>query len=208
MSGHIPAVILAGGRSQRMGGGDKCLLPLGDTTILAHVVAALRPQTSAILLNSNSDPQVFSTTGLQVRADALPGRLGPLAGIHTAMLWAQEIGAAVVLTVPADTPFLPNDLVARLVTASAGGHIAIAANGSGLHPTAGLWPSNLAAVLRRDLEGGVRRVRAWLDLMSFKTALFEPAGTDPFWNINTPEDWVTANNLRSLVISKSMPEIH
>jgi molybdopterin-guanine dinucleotide biosynthesis protein A len=208
MSGHVPAVILAGGRSQRMGGGDKCLLPLGDTTILAHVVAALRPQTSAILLNSNSDPQLFAATGLEVRADALPGRLGPLAGIHTAMLWAQEIGAPSVLTVPADTPFLPHDLVARLVMAGAGGHIAIAAHGSDLHPTVGLWPSNLAAVLRRDLEGGVRRVRAWLDLMSFKAALFEPAEPDPFWNVNTPDEWAKTSSLLRVVVPKPRQETH
>ncbi len=188
----VPAAILAGGRSLRMGGGDKCLLRLGDTTILAHVVARLRPQTGAILLNSNSDPQLFSEAGLPVRADALPGGLGPLAGIHTAMLWAEEIGAASVLTVPADTPFLPCELVARLAAASAGGRIAIAASGGNMHPTIGLWPSALAATLRRDLTRGIRRVRTWLDQMPFKVAVFEPAATDPFWNINTPEDWQQA----------------
>src|SRR5262249_50765233 len=69
----IPAVILAGGRSTRLGGGDKCLLPLRGATILSHIIAALAPQTGVILINSNSDPKLFAQTGLAVHADAVPG---------------------------------------------------------------------------------------------------------------------------------------
>lgn len=189
MSDTAPAAILAGGRSLRMGGGDKCMLMLGASTILAHVIANLRRQTGTILLNSNSDAELFSEMGLTVRADALPGHLGPLAGIHTAMLWAQEIGATSVLTVPADTPFLPPDLMARLIKAGAGRHIAIATCGEDVHPTIGLWPVALAGRLHRDLTRGIRRLRTWLDQMSFKAAAFERGERDPFWNINTPKDW-------------------
>jgi molybdopterin-guanine dinucleotide biosynthesis protein A len=207
MSDIAPAAILAGGRSLRMGGGDKCMLMLGGTTILAHVIANLRSQTGTILLNSNSDASLFSKMGLTVRADALPGRLGPLVGILTAMLWAQEIGATSVLTVPADTPFLPPDLMARLVTAGAGSHIAIAVYGEDVHPTIGLWPVALASQLHRDLTAGMRRVRTRLDQMSFKIAAFEQGERDPFWNINTPEDWeqvcqITANSQATFVLPR------
>jgi molybdenum cofactor guanylyltransferase len=184
----IPGVILAGGRSQRLGGGDKCLLPLGDATILAHVVAALRPQTSALLINSNSAPALFQDTGLEVRADILPGRLGPLAGIHTAMLWAREMGADAVLTVPADTPFLPREFVTRLNAARDVGQTAIAASGGELHPVIGVWPSALAEQLQDHLANGTYRVRAWLGRISFRTVEFEAGSIDPFWNINTPDD--------------------
>jgi len=184
----IAGVILAGGRSRRLGGGDKCLLPFGDGTILAAVITALRPQTSALLINSNSDPALFLDTGLQVRADKLPGRLGPLAGIHTALLWAREIGADAVLTAPADTPFLPSDLVARLADAYDAGHAAIAASDSNLHPVIGLWPSALAEPLQDALADGIYRVRAWLDRISYKIVTFEAGAIDPFWNINTPEE--------------------
>ena len=54
-----PAVILAGGRSSRMGGGDKCLLPLGSKPMIAHVLEAIAPQTADILINTNSDPGPF-----------------------------------------------------------------------------------------------------------------------------------------------------
>lgn len=184
----IAGVILAGGRSRRLGGGDKCLLPLGDGTILSHVITHLRPQTDALLINSNSDAALFGSSGLEVRADVLPGRLGPLAGIHTAMLWAQEMAADAVLTVPADTPFLPDDLVARLAVAREPGGACIAASGGELHPVIGLWPAALAERLEAYLAGAEYRVRAWLGLISFKTIDFDMGTIDPFWNINTPDD--------------------
>lgn len=184
----IPGVILAGGRSQRLGGGDKCLLPLGDASILAYVIGALKHQTSALAINSNSAPALFQHTGLEVRADALPGRLGPLAGIHTAMLWAREIGADTVLTVPADTPFLPRDLVARLDAGREAEQAAIAVSGAEMHPVVGLWPSALAEQLQDYLAEGVYRVRAWLGQIAFRNVEFEAGAIDPFWNINTPDD--------------------
>ena len=184
----IPGVILAGGRSRRLGGGDKCLLPLGDATILAHVITALRPQTSKLLINSNSEAAVFEHTGLETRADILPGRLGPLAGIHTAMLWAREIGADAVLTVPADTPFLPPDLTARLNAAREASQAVIAASDGELHPVIGIWPSALAEQLEDHLANGTYRVRTWLGQISFKTVEFGTGAIDPFWNINTPDD--------------------
>jgi molybdopterin-guanine dinucleotide biosynthesis protein A len=184
----IPGVILAGGASRRLGGGDKCLLPLGGGSILTHVITALRPQTSALLINSNSDPALFHETRLPVRADALPGRLGPLAGIHTAMLWARETGADAVLTTPADTPFLPADLVARLDAGREPHQAAFALSGAELHPVVGIWPSALAEQLQDHLANGVYRVRSWLGQISFRTVEFASSGMDPFWNINTPAD--------------------
>ncbi|WP_297489892.1 molybdenum cofactor guanylyltransferase MobA [Acidocella sp.] len=183
-----PGVILAGGQSRRLGGGDKTLLPLGGMAILEHVIRAVRPQTSALLINSNSDPALFAHTGLQLRADTVPGRPGPLAGILTAMLWARENYAAAVLTVPADTPFLPADLVARLAAAFRPDCAAIAASGGRLHPIIGLWPCTQAKALQEHLAQGRYRARAWLDHIGFTEVAFVAGAVDPFWNINTPEE--------------------
>lgn len=191
MSHRLSAVILAGGRSSRMGGGDKCLLPFGDGTILSQIVAVLRPQVSEIMINSNSDPRLFATIGLDVRPDAVPGRLGPLAGILTAMEWARESDHAYVLTASSDTPLLPHDLVSKLRLVSDGRCVVAASQGM-LHPTIGLWPTALAGLLQRDLESGARSVRAWLNQVSFAQATFAFAGRDSFLNINTPEEWAAA----------------
>lgn len=74
-------VVLAGGKSSRMGGGDKALLQLGGRPLLDHVLERLRPQVAEIVLNAN-DPGRFAAFGLPVVADRLAGQMGPLAGIH------------------------------------------------------------------------------------------------------------------------------
>ena len=82
---EVAGVLLAGGLSRRMGGGDKALRTLGGKTILERVIARARPQVSALLLNANGDPARFASYGLPVRADLVEGHAGPLAGILTGM---------------------------------------------------------------------------------------------------------------------------
>jgi molybdopterin-guanine dinucleotide biosynthesis protein A len=182
----IPAVILAGGLSRRMGAGDKCLLPLGAGTVLDPVLAGLRPQAGPLMLNANGDPARFARFALPVCADSVPGFLGPLAGILTAMRWAAGIGAAEVATVAADMPFLPKDLIARLKDA-AGGGIAIAESGGRAHPLAGVWPVTLADRLEQDLGDGQRRVLGWLAAVEFRSVSF--AHAENFRNLNAIADW-------------------
>lgn len=107
-------VILAGGRATRMGGGDKGLLPLGEGRLIDHVLERLGGQVSGIALNANGDPARFSDLGLPVIPDTLPDYPGPLAGVLAGLDWAAEAGTETIVTVAADTPFFPRDLVATL----------------------------------------------------------------------------------------------
>ena len=95
-------VILAGGQARRMGGGDKGLLPLGSTTILAHVIARLQPQVSEIVLNANGDPARFAGLGLPVVADTIPGFAGPLAGVLAGLDHAATRGFDQIVTAAAE----------------------------------------------------------------------------------------------------------
>ena len=104
-------VILAGGLASRMGGGDKGLLQLGNKTLLEHVVERLAPQVTNIVLNANGDPARFLTKSMPVIADSIGGYVGPLAGVLAGLDWAANIGADSVVTVAADTPFFPRNLV-------------------------------------------------------------------------------------------------
>ena len=56
----IAGVILAGGLARRMGGGDKALLQLGGETLLARVIARLRPQVGEMVLNATSTLSAMS----------------------------------------------------------------------------------------------------------------------------------------------------
>ncbi|MEM9973082.1 MAG: molybdenum cofactor guanylyltransferase MobA [Pseudomonadota bacterium] len=194
-----PCVILAGGKARRMGGGDKGLLELAGQTLIERVIARLTPQCGAIAINANGDPARFAHLGLPVLPDSVPGHLGPLAGVLAGLDWAAECGAQTIVTAAADTPFLPGDLAARLLTAAeAGAHpLALAATEEEgrvvRHPTFGLWPTALREDLRNSLQDGTRKVVEWADRHRAAIALF--GGSDaPFFNVNTPEDLATARD--------------
>lgn len=190
-------VVLAGGQSRRMGGGDKSLLDLGGAAMLARVVAAFEPQVDRLVINANGDPARFIGFGLPVVADTVDGFVGPLAGVLAGLRWtARHVPTAShIVTVSADAPFLPSDLVARL--AAAVGHrpdaIAIARSRGELHPVIGLWPVHLADDLEQALRAGVRKVLAWTDRHGTIGVDFDPLQVggeqiDPFFNANTPAE--------------------
>jgi molybdopterin-guanine dinucleotide biosynthesis protein A len=188
-------IILAGGLSRRMGGGDKTLRLLAGRPILQHVIDRLAPQVELLAINANGDPARFGPFGLPIVPDSVPGHVGPLAGVLAGLDWAEAAGQGEVVTVPSDAPFLPDDLADRLTAARAatGARIAIAASGGRRHFVIGLWPHAIADVLRAALvESGLRRVGAFVE--SLEPAVVEFAGhpLDPFHNINTEADLADA----------------
>jgi molybdopterin-guanine dinucleotide biosynthesis protein A len=192
----IPAVILAGGRATRMGGGDKGVKPLAGRPILAHVIERLRPQVGPIALNANGDTTRFREFGLAVVRDTVSGLPGPLAGILAGMEWAAQIGNAdYVISVAGDTPFLPADLVEKLEAATGtGDRIVLASSAGRTHPVFGLWPLALRDDLARFLsEGKSFKVATFAERHDHATVDF-PLATgggrtiDPFFNVNTPDD--------------------
>ncbi|MCC5966475.1 MAG: molybdenum cofactor guanylyltransferase MobA [Natronohydrobacter sp.] len=192
-------VILAGGQATRMGGGDKGLREVAGNPLLDHVIARLAPQVGGIVLNANGDPSRFAKYRLPVVADSLPDWPGPLAGVLAGMDWAAAQGADSVVSVAADTPFFPQDLVAQLQAAAGPSGLALAATREGdklwRHPTFGLWRVALRDDLRAALLGGLRKVVLWTDQHGAGTAEFGTDPFDPFFNINTPEDIAVAEKI-------------
>lgn len=199
MSG-LAAAILCGGRSSRMGGGEKPLLELAGQPILAHVIDRLRGSAEALAINANGDPAHYAAFGLPVIADATQDYDGPLAGILAGLEWAHASGASRLVTAAGDTPFFPADLVARLRAAADEATIAVAASESGVHPTFAVWPVKLRAELKRQLAAGTRKVTAFIAQHPSVAVHFEPIRLegrefDPFFNINTPDDLAQARRL-------------
>ena len=149
----VVVVVLAGGRSRRMGGGIKGLKALGGATLLQHVLDRLPNSVGAIILNANDTSDHIEPFGLPIVPDDDPAaRLGPLAGVLAAMEWASRRNwARWVLSVPSDAPFLPFDLLERMSEAVARDRapVAVAASAARLHSVVGLWSLSLRDDLRR-----------------------------------------------------------
>lgn len=183
---EITAVILAGGRGDRMGGLDKGLLRLDGKALVRHLIDRLQPQVHAILINANRHLEQYRTFGCPVIEDRLAGFAGPMAGIASAL---REIRTAYLLVVPCDTPTLPGDLARRLADAAnaAGKQIAVAHDGTQLQLAHLLLPASAQAGIDAWLASGRRSIRGWLEQQEFVLADFSDR-PQAFDDIDSPAD--------------------
>lgn len=182
----VTGVILAGGRARRMDGTDKGLMSVAGLPLVEHLLATLRGQVHSIMINANRNFAHYSTYGVPVFADVIPGQQGPLAGIHRALCLAET---EYVLSVPCDTPCLPHDLVQRMLVGvrQRGATVCVAHDGRRLHPVIALMHHSLAADLLGYLDAGNRRVEDWLWRHAPVIADFSDQ-PEAFVNLNTPDE--------------------
>ena len=197
MTEPVAGVILAGGLSRRMGGGDKCLRDLAGRPWLAHLLERARPQVGSLVLTANGDPARFAAFGLPIVADSVAGFAGPLAGILAGLDWAAANAPLCrrVVSFAADAPFLPRDLVARLVAAAdrESADLACAASAGQAHPVFGLWRVDLREALREALvREHMHKVDRWTARYKLVHVEFSAEPFDPFFNANRPEDLAAA----------------
>ncbi len=205
MTDKIPGIVLAGGLSRRMGGGDKSLLELGGEPLLLRAARRLAAGASPLAISANGDASRYAAFGLPVISDLTDDRRGPLGGILAGMRWAERTAprARFIATAASDTPFFPEDLVSRLVAAANGTSpaIVLASSAGRIHPVFGLWPVCLAGDLAEALAAGHRKVLDWTGLHQRVIAEFLPLSlggkpVDPFFNVNTPEEFAYAAGIQ------------
>ncbi|MEB2843595.1 molybdenum cofactor guanylyltransferase MobA [Rhizobiales bacterium RZME27] len=195
--GAIAGIILAGGRSSRMGR-EKTVMTLAGRPMIAHVAERFGPQVASIAINAL--PGFSAHRNLPIVPDTLKDHQGPLAGILSGLRhFSAQTGYTHMASVAGDGPFLPLDLVGRLTTACPDGNtIAIAASDGHMHPVYALWPISVADDLETWLGNpDNRRVKAFFARHPTVTVAFAPETTssgprDPFFNVNTPEDFTRA----------------
>ncbi|MGV0909364.1 molybdenum cofactor guanylyltransferase MobA [Martelella sp. FOR1707] len=185
---RIPAVILAGGASRRMGE-DKAMLTFGGGTLLSHALTRISAQSGPVVI-SRHDETMAEFAGAPVLTDGGEEHDGPLSGILAALRHFGNGPASHIASVAVDTPFFPTDFVARLQAAVPAPDEIIAARSNGrVHPVFALWPVVLADDLAARLADGNRRLMGFLERHPHRFVDFEMDGeNDPFFNINTPED--------------------
>lgn len=184
----MSAVILAGGRARRMGGADKGLALLNGRPLVAWVLDRIAPQVDELFISANRNLDQYCVFGHLVLPDASPDFQGPLAGLLRAMT---EAMLPLVLSVPCDTPFLPEDLAERLTVAldESGADIAIPVCAGQVHRAVCLCRRSLRPGLENFLAQGGRRVGEWQSLLRRVEVPFDDEWD--FLNLNT-EDELTA----------------
>ncbi|MEM5473650.1 molybdenum cofactor guanylyltransferase MobA [Hoeflea sp. AS60] len=197
MSTTIAGLVLAGGLSRRMGGGEKGLQLLAGQSMISRVISRIAPQVDTLAINANGDREPYLQFGLPVLPDTIGGHVGPLAGVLTGLEWAAtQPGITHIVTAATDTPFLPLDLVERFAAIAGPERIVLARSGGNRHPVFGLWP----VALRQDLAqwlgtSDTMKVLAWANRHDLAFCDYEAGGDgtpDPFFNANTPEELAEA----------------
>jgi len=183
---QITGLILAGGRSSRMDGHDKGLLPLIDKTMIECVIEKLKPQVDQILISANRHIEKYQSYGYEVHLDEYDDFRGPLAGMAEGLSHSKS---EYLLTVPCDGPLLPTDIAARMLTFAQNNQLkaVFAFDGKYKQPSYNLIHSDLSASIHRSLERHEHKLGKWLldngaipiDFSDQKAA---------FLNVNTPED--------------------
>jgi molybdenum cofactor guanylyltransferase len=201
----ILGLILAGGLGRRMDGLHKPFAQVDGAPLLERMIARARNQCDLLAINLHqTTPEAaaaFAKFGLPLLPDALPGHAGPLAGVLAGLDHAALNGLTHILSLPCDCPFLPRDLAARLIQATQESRdgLACAASGGRRHPVVALWPIGLRDELRHALfEQDLRKVGQFQQRYDVRTVEWSFRQRDPFFNINTPEDLMRAQELAAL----------
>jgi molybdopterin-guanine dinucleotide biosynthesis protein A len=200
MTESVFGILLAGGLARRMGGGDKGLKTIGGQSILARIIATMTPQCAGLLVNANGEAERLASLGFPVVPDDVPGFAGPLAGILAGLDWiaAHQPDCGHAISIPTDTPLLPDDLVARLQKArlKENADIACATSGGSTHPVIALWPVALRRDLRHALvDEDIRKIDRFTQRWKMAYADWPVEPYDPFFNANEPRDIEAAERI-------------
>jgi molybdopterin-guanine dinucleotide biosynthesis protein A len=193
----LAGVILAGGRSRRMGGGFKALAPLGGKPLIRHVIDRLLPQVRSLVLSVEKHVPDFEVFGLPQVEDPSPGSRGPLGGLLSALA-NMEVGCDWMLLVPCDAPFLPFELAQRLLGCALGDEQVgcVVRYDSEIQPTFSLWHRRLLPRLEEAvLEEGMAGFKQFLRDTPVAILEWEPSDPSPFFNINDPDALLEAARL-------------
>jgi molybdopterin-guanine dinucleotide biosynthesis protein A len=187
---RLAAVILAGGQGRRIGGG-KPLRLLGGIPLIERALVQARRFSDDVAIAFRETGQAATLQARLILDD--PDIQGPLAGLVSGLRFAREARADALLAMPADMPFMPDDLAAKLQRALPGNRAAIASSGGHLHPVCGLWLSNCIELVPDYLNSGRRSLKGFAEAAGFATVEWQAEPEDPFFNINTAEDLKAAD---------------
>lgn len=187
MTPSLAAVVLAGGQGSRMGG-RKALQPWAGTTLIAQALTRAHGYAPTVAVAVRQADQLEGARHAELLIDD-PAIPGPLAGLASALAFAERVGAAAVLTLPCDTPFLPVDLAERLVSALGPQHPAALAQSCGRwHPTCAVWRADLGGRIAPYVATGRSSLYGFAEFVGRRVVDWGEGAPDPFANANTLDE--------------------
>ena len=194
---NILGVVLAGGKSQRFGE-DKCQVKLGDKLLIDYILSEIVDEFKEVLLISNNEIKYNHSNKISLVEDTKKG-LGPLGGILTAMKWIRQNNKSYkwISTFPSDTPFFKKQILNNFIDEikSYEGKLFFINSNDTRHNIFGLWSIDLLEKLEEDLNKGDRKVEIWANKIGVKSINMHFKNQNPFFNINTKEELVTAEEI-------------
>ena len=185
-TGNITGIILAGGQARRMGGQDKGLIELAHKPMIEYVLNSIEPQVDDIIINANRNQAVYGRYGFAVVADQIGGYCGPLAGMASGL---QAAKTPFVVTVPCDSPLIPDDLVQKLYSTlqDEDAEICTALSNGRLQPVFTVMKTEVLSSMLDFLNNGERKIDKWFEQHRLAIADFSEQ-PDTFININSAEE--------------------
>jgi molybdenum cofactor guanylyltransferase len=186
----VAAVVLAGGRGKRIGGG-KPLRLLDGQRLVDRALGIARHLSPICALSVGSEEQSVDCEVPQI-ADPEPD-WGALGGLAAGLDFALVQGLDLLITLPCDSPFLPGDLLTRLRgSLQSGKGAALPKSGEQLHVACGLWRVGVRAALIDYAQSGGRSLHGLAERVGFTEVTWDYEPLDPFFNINTGQDLARA----------------
>lgn len=189
MNGAVAVVVLAGGAGRRIGGGKPCRV-LASKRLIDHALEQARRWSKLVAVAVRDEAQVQPIDAPIVHDEAAVA--GPLSGLIAGLKFARREGREFLLAIPADMPFLPTDLLARLSAAIGDRGCALAGSGGQLHPVCGLWRTSALDRIDDYVAAGRRSLRSFAGEIGCAVVEWPTEAEDPFFNINLSTDLAEA----------------
>lgn len=188
-------LVLAGGQSRRMGR-DKAYLEFEGDTLIERAIKRVQPQVDVLGLSTGPNKERLSEIKLPRIFDLEPSE-APICGILAGLAWARASGGmgARLITVPIDCPHIPFDLVRKLTLDT--DEIIFASSNGRHHPVVGCWPAHSLEVLLDSFHRGERKIDRLAEQVGWTTVEWPTDPKDPFYNVNTPEEFTALTPSRA-----------
>lgn len=190
----VSGIILAGGRSCRMGR-NKALMDLNGHTLIERVARVLSGVCGEIII-AGGNPAELEHLGYPLVPDIYPG-CGPLSGIHAGLVAARNRYSFVSAC---DTPFLDEKLIRKIISGADSYDAVILKHGDYFEPLSSLYSKAFISAAEASVKNGIYKVTAALSLVRWKPVPVDPADIPELekslFNINTPREYEDAKKFR------------